>query len=130
MRSRKICIVAALAVAACGGSSDSDASQPPALPPGMQPPEHTNADARPPAVPFDTSTPRISPRVIRSSPHDTAAYTQGLAIYRGHLLESTGRLGLSDVREVDAATDQALVREFAGQLAASPDGPPGRKGRR
>ena len=70
----------------------------------MQPPEHTNADARPPAVPFDTSTPRISPRVIRSSSHDTAAYTQGLAIYRGHLLESTGRLGLSDVRDVDAAT--------------------------
>jgi F-type H+-transporting ATPase subunit b len=28
---------------------------------------------------------------------------------------------------VDAATDQALVREFAGQLAASPDGPQGRK---
>jgi F0F1-type ATP synthase membrane subunit b/b' len=31
---------------------------------------------------------------------------------------------------VDAATDQALVREFAGQLAASPDGPQGRKDRR
>jgi F-type H+-transporting ATPase subunit b len=31
---------------------------------------------------------------------------------------------------VDAATDQALVREFAGQLAASADGPPGRKDRR
>jgi F-type H+-transporting ATPase subunit b len=31
---------------------------------------------------------------------------------------------------VDAATDQALVRQFAGQLAASPDGPQGRKDRR
>ena len=31
---------------------------------------------------------------------------------------------------VDAATDQALVREFAGQLAASPGGPQGRKDRR
>ena len=31
---------------------------------------------------------------------------------------------------VDAATDQALVREFAGQLPASPDGPQGRKDRR
>ena len=30
---------------------------------------------------------------------------------------------------VDAATDQALVREFAGQLATSPDGPQGRKDR-
>ena len=31
---------------------------------------------------------------------------------------------------VDAATDQALVREFAGQLTASPDGPEGGKDRR
>jgi len=31
---------------------------------------------------------------------------------------------------VDAATDQALVREFAGQLASSQDGPQGRKDRR
>ena len=31
---------------------------------------------------------------------------------------------------VDAATDQALLREFAGQLAPSSDGPQGRKDRR
>lgn len=31
---------------------------------------------------------------------------------------------------VDAATDQTLVREFAGQLPASPDGPAGGKDRR
>jgi F-type H+-transporting ATPase subunit b len=31
---------------------------------------------------------------------------------------------------VDAATDQALVREFAGQLATAPDGPEDRKDRR
>ena len=111
MRLMKFRIVAALCVAACGRSGgDSDPNQPPALPPGMQPPEHTNADARPPAVPFDTSTPRISPRIIRSFPHDTAAYTQGLAIYRGRLLESNGRLGLSDVRELDVATGIARRR--------------------
>jgi glutaminyl-peptide cyclotransferase len=70
----------------------------------MQPPEQTNADARPPAVPFDTTTPRVSPHVIRSWPHDAAAYTQGLATYGGHLIESTGRLAQSDVREVDITT--------------------------
>jgi glutamine cyclotransferase len=70
----------------------------------MQTLSQTQADARPPAIPFDTATPRVSPRVIRSWPHDTAAYTQGLAIYRGRLLESTGLLAKSDVREVDLAT--------------------------
>jgi len=70
----------------------------------MQTLSQTQANARPPAIPFDTTTPRISPRVIRSWPHDTAAYTQGLAIYRGRLLESTGLLARSDVREVDVAT--------------------------
>jgi glutamine cyclotransferase len=70
----------------------------------MQQAPRTNADARPPTVPFDTTTPRVSAHVIRSWPHDTAAYTQGLAIYRGHLLESTGRLAQSDVREEDVTT--------------------------
>ncbi len=102
---RTIGIVAALCLAACEGSaSDGSDNRPPVLPPGMQPPTQSNADARPPAVPFDSTTPRISARVIRSWPHDTAAYTQGLAIYRGRLLESTGRLGQSDVRELDVTT--------------------------
>jgi glutaminyl-peptide cyclotransferase len=101
---RTLGIVAALCLAACSGDADDSANRPPALPPGMQPPRRTNADARPPAVPFDTSTPRVSAHVIRSWPHDTAAYTQGLAIYRRHLLESTGRLEQSDVREVDITT--------------------------
>ena len=100
----RIVMVAALSLAACGGSGGDSDSNPPALPPGMEPPPHTNADARPPAIPFDTATPRISARVIKSWPHDTAAYTQGLTFFRGHLLESTGRVGLSDVREVDPTT--------------------------
>jgi glutaminyl-peptide cyclotransferase len=114
---RTLSIVAALCLAACSGDGDDrSAGRPPALPPGMQPSPRTNADARPPAVPFDTSTPRVSAHVIRSWPHDTAAYTQGLAIYRGHLLESTGRLAQSDVREVDITTG-AVRRNVA--LAAT-----------
>jgi len=106
-----LAIVAAFCIAACGGNdSDSSAGQPPALPPGMQPAAQTQADARPPAVPFDSSTPRVSPRVIHSWPHDTAAYTQGLAINRGQLLESTGLLGRSEIREVDAATGSVRRR--------------------
>jgi glutamine cyclotransferase len=101
-------MVALLCIAACGG--DAGGNNSPSLPPGMQPAAQSNANARPPAVPFDTNTPRIAARVIRSFPHDTAAYTQGLAFYRGHLLESTGRLALSDVREVDLTTGKVRRR--------------------
>lgn len=121
-------IVAALWLAACGDkASDNGGGQPIALPPGMQPPSSTNADARPPAVPFDSATPRISPRVIRSWPHDTAAYTQGLVVYRGRLLESTGRVGVSDVREVNLTTGTIRRRtalpatEFGEGIAAVGD---------
>jgi glutaminyl-peptide cyclotransferase len=106
-----ISILAAICLAACGGNdSDSSAAQTPALPPGMQTVAQTQADARPPAIPFDTATPRVSPRVIHSWPHDTAAYTQGLAIYRGQLLESTGLLGRSEVRDVDITTGSVRRR--------------------
>ena len=110
-RVRTIGVMAVLCLTACDGdANDSSASRPPALPPGMQPPEQTNADARPPAIPFDTTTPRVTAQVIRSWPHDTAAYTQGLAIYRGRLLESTGLLGRSEVRDVDATTGSVRRR--------------------
>src|SRR6202049_3550369 len=125
---RTIGIIAALCLAACNGdANDGSANQPPALPPGMQPQPQTNADARPPAVPFDRTTPRVSARVIRSWPHDTAAYTQGLAIYRGRLLESTGRLAQSDVREVGLTTGAVRRRvalpatEFGEGIAAVGD---------
>jgi len=111
MNSSAFVTVAALCLAACGGDdSDSSAAQTPALPPGMQTVAQTQADARPPAIPFDTATPRVSPRVIHSWPHDTAAYTQGLAIYRGRLLESTGLLGRSEVRDVDVSTGSVRRR--------------------
>jgi glutaminyl-peptide cyclotransferase len=111
MSSSAFVIVAALCLAACGGNdSDNSAAQTPALPPGMQTVAQTQADARPPAIPFDTATPRVSPRVIHSWPHDTAAYTQGLAIYRGRLLESTGLLGRSEVRDVDVTTGSVRRR--------------------
>jgi glutaminyl-peptide cyclotransferase len=121
-------IVAAFCLAACGGNdSDNSAAQTPALPPGMQTVAQTQADARPPAIPFDSTTPRVSPRVIHSWPHDTAAYTQGLAIYRGQLLESTGLLGRSEVRDVDVKTGSVRrkvalpANEFGEGIAAVGD---------
>ena len=42
--------------------------------------------------------------VHRRFPHDTTAYTQGLILFEGKLLESTGRYGQSDLRRLDPAT--------------------------
>jgi glutaminyl-peptide cyclotransferase len=47
--------------------------------------------------------------VAAQFPHDTGAYTQGLLYSRGHLYESTGRLGRSEIRQVDLETGEVLA---------------------
>lgn len=82
----------------------------PSLPLGMQQPKLTNANATPPAVPFDTLTPRVSASASVSWPHDTGAYTQGLIVAGGRLLEGTGLEGQSELREVDRRSGRVLHR--------------------
>ena len=52
--------------------------------------------------------PRARPRVVRRLPHDTRAFTQGLAWHRGVLYESTGGDTTSSVRAIDPATGDTL----------------------
>ncbi|GAC1480954.1 MAG: glutaminyl-peptide cyclotransferase [Gemmatimonadaceae bacterium] len=98
----------AATLSACGGDEGGRAA--PAIVPGLLPPAATNADAQPPGVPFDSATPRTIARALRTWPHDTGAYTQGLLLYRGHLLESVGRVGLSEVRAVDRESGRVRAR--------------------
>ncbi len=56
----------------------------------------------------DTSVPTVGYELRRTLPHDTAAYTQGLLLYEGALLESTGRYGSSQLRLVEIATGRVL----------------------
>ncbi|UCG87390.1 MAG: glutaminyl-peptide cyclotransferase [Gemmatimonadota bacterium] len=42
--------------------------------------------------------------IVSQFPHDTSAYTQGLVYSAGRIYESTGRLGLSQLRQLDATT--------------------------
>jgi len=42
--------------------------------------------------------------IVRQFVHDTGAYTQGLVYSAGRIYESTGRLGLSQLRQLDATT--------------------------
>lgn len=46
--------------------------------------------------------------VVRTLPHDSSAYTQGLLLHGGVLYESTGRYGESRVRTVDPASGEVL----------------------
>ena len=64
------------------------------------------------AVPFvacqEAAVPELGYESLRTLPHDTAAYTQGLVILDGAFLESTGQYGTSQLRRVDIATGQVL----------------------
>ena len=79
-------------LAFCGCERDGKSS-----PPLDQPPK--------PVAPVATVT------VIRSFPHDTAAYTQGLVWHGGFLYESTGRTGHSSLRKVELETGKVLQRQ-------------------
>jgi len=47
--------------------------------------------------------------VLNTFPHDTASFTQGLELYKGMLVESTGLVGHSSIRKVDFATGKARL---------------------
>jgi glutamine cyclotransferase len=70
---------------------------------------------------------RLVPEVVRTLPHDREAFTQGLLFADGHFYESSGRYGLSDLREVDVDAGTVVRRRplearfFAEGLALAGD---------
>lgn len=60
--------------------------------------------SRPAEMPSPQPAVRQSYRVIRTLPHDNEAFTQGLVVYQGRFIESTGQNGLSSIRAVDILT--------------------------
>ncbi|WP_235932787.1 glutaminyl-peptide cyclotransferase [Flagellimonas sediminis] len=48
--------------------------------------------------------------IIKTYPHDTKAYTQGLEFHNGMLYESTGKRGASTVRKVNFETGEVLQK--------------------
>jgi glutaminyl-peptide cyclotransferase len=51
---------------------------------------------------------RLRVQVVRSYPHDRAAFTQGLLLDEGRLFESTGLVGESSLREVELTTGRVI----------------------
>ncbi len=65
-------------------------------------------------------TPQIAYSIYKIFPHDTQAFTQGLVVEQGRLLESTGQNGTSWIAEVDIATGKqekkvVLDTEYFGE---------------
>jgi glutamine cyclotransferase len=52
----------------------------------------------------------ITYRVIHSYPHDSAAFTQGLAFHEGSIYEGTGIRGRSELRRVNLSTGKVVQR--------------------
>lgn len=53
-------------------------------------------------------TPAIPYQIVNEFPHDKGAFTEGLQYVNGHLYESTGEYGSSDIRKTDVKTGKVL----------------------
>lgn len=53
----------------------------------------------------------LSYSLLNAFPHDTAAFTQGLEVYKGQLYESTGLLNRSSLRKVDLKTGKTILKK-------------------
>jgi glutamine cyclotransferase len=60
------------------------------------------------AAPPTGTVPVLVPEVVAEIPHDPSAFTQGFEIADGVLYEGTGRVGASQLRELDPATGAVL----------------------
>jgi glutamine cyclotransferase len=72
--------------------------------------EGGETDTMPPPQPAPTAA--VS--VVSQVPHDTAAFTQGLAFHDGALFESTGQYGRSSLRRLDPETGAVLKKVDLG----------------
>ncbi|WP_420124807.1 glutaminyl-peptide cyclotransferase [Longimicrobium sp.] len=76
---------------------------------------------------MEPTAPTVAVQQVRSYPHDSTAFTQGLVWRNGTLYESTGRYGESSLRRVELETGRVLDKVdlaatyFAEGLAALGD---------
>jgi glutaminyl-peptide cyclotransferase len=68
------------------------------------------SEATAPPTPRPRPAELLRARVVRSMPHDKAAFTQGLVIFDGKLYECTGLKGQSSVRRVDPDSGRVEMR--------------------
>jgi len=69
---------------------------------------NTNAPAKDPAANIVPTT--VGYQIVNIMPHDPGAFTQGLVFIDGKLLESTGEVGRSSLRNVELETGRVLKK--------------------
>ena len=57
------------------------------------------------------ATPKITPKIVASFPHDNTSFTQGLVVIDNIFYESTGLFGQSSIRKVSKKTGE-LISSF------------------
>ncbi len=62
--------------------------------------------------------PRITPLIVRTFPHDTLAFTQGLLFHAGKIYESTGQQGRSSLRCIQVEDGAILTKMPVAQVFA------------
>jgi len=83
--------------------SSPEAKSAPAAQPAVSAPQPAPVQAEP------TVAVRQTYEIVRQTPHDTAAFTQGLFFDEGVLFESTGHYGESQLRKLDLDTGDVLA---------------------
>jgi len=79
-----------------------------------------NKDHNDPVTPDPNAPKVINFSIIKTFPHDTTSYTQGLLIYNGEMYEGTGLPGKSKLMKVDITTGKSkqgidLDKELFGE---------------
>src|SRR5687767_3880294 len=69
-----------------------------------------NGDPVAPAPAPNAPVPKYGYQIVNIYPHDSNAFTQGLILVDGKLLESTGQEGSSSLRSVELATGKILKK--------------------
>lgn len=75
---------------------------------GIRSESHATPSQEQAAVPFRVTN--YSYEIIKTYPHDPAAFTQGLVYHQGDLYESTGLNGQSSLRKVELQTGRVLKK--------------------
>ena len=72
----------------------------------------TNTNTNTPSnnAPDNAVVPTLGYQVVNIWPHDPNAFTQGLVVLDGKMLESTGQVGFSSLRNVDMQTGRVLKK--------------------
>lgn len=70
--------------------------------PGSSDPDQPAAGADAPAL--------MTYSIVKTFPHDTSSFTQGLLVYKGEMYEGTGNAGRSHLMKVDVNTGKAIKK--------------------